>query len=79
MDIIAYDEARAHVYVPAAKSANLTILSLSPKGELAVLGTAPAANGVHSATTDGNGRVFIGDPSGGSLLVIQDEFPASPR
>lgn len=79
VDIIAYDEARAHVYVPAAKSANLTILSLSPKGELAVLGTSPAASGVHSATTDGNGHVFIGDPSGGSLLVIQDEFPASPR
>ena len=79
VDIIAYDETRAHLYVPAAVSANLTILSVSPKGELAVLGTAPAAKGSHCATTDGNGRVFVADPQGGSLIVIQDEFPAAPR
>jgi len=77
VDILAYDEARAHLYVPAGTSATLTILSVSPRGELAVLGTSPAASGVHSCTTDGNGRVFVGDPNGGSLLVIEDAFPAT--
>jgi hypothetical protein len=77
VDIIDYDPERRHLYVPAAKSATLTILGLSAKGELAVLGTVPVAKGSHCATTDGNGRVFVGDPTGGRLLVIADTFPAS--
>src|SRR5439155_23494671 len=79
VDIIEYDAARGHLYVPAAKSATLTILGVSAKGELAVLGTLPAAKGSHCATTDGNGHVFVGDPQGGRLLVIADTFPASLR
>lgn len=79
VDIIAYDPARGHLYFPAAKSATLTILGVSAKGELAVLGTLPIAKGAHSATHDGNGRVFVGDPSGGRLLVLADDYPAAGR
>ncbi len=77
VDIIDYDPLRSHVYVPAAKSATLTILGVSARGELSVLGTLPAAKGSHCATTDGNGHVFVGDPGAGLLLVIADTFPAS--
>jgi hypothetical protein len=79
VDIIDYDAKRGHLYFPAAKDANLTILGVSAKGELAVLGTFPAAKGSHCATTDGNGHVFVGDPQAGRLIVITDTFPASPR
>jgi len=79
VDIIAYDAGRGHLYVPAAQSATLTILGVSAKGELSVLGTLPAARGSHCATTDGNGRVFVGDPEHGRLLVVDDTFPVSMR
>ena len=79
VDIIDYDAARGHLYVPAGKSATLTILGVSAAGELAVLGSAPIAQGAHCATSDGNGRVFVGHPAKGELLVIADEYAASGR
>jgi hypothetical protein len=75
VDIIDYDAARRHLYVPGAESATLTILGVSAQGQLSVLGSAPAATGSHCVTTDGNGRVFVGDPHAGRLLVIRDEYP----
>jgi hypothetical protein len=77
VDIIDYDPARGHLYVPGAKSATLTILGVSVAGQLSVLGAFPAVKGAHCATTDGKGRVFVGDPGHGRLLVVADEFPAS--
>ncbi len=79
VDIIDYDARRGHLYFPAAKSATLTILGVSAKGELSVLGTFPAAKGSHCATTDGNGHVFVGDPQTGRLLVVPDTLPAGAR
>jgi len=77
VDIIDYDPERGHLYVPGAKSATLTILGVSVAGQLSVLGAFPAVQGAHCATTDGKGRVFVGDPGHGRLLVVADEFPAS--
>jgi hypothetical protein len=54
VDIIDYDAQRGHLYFAAAKDATLTILSVSAKGALAVLGTFPAAKD-SLRTTDGNG------------------------
>jgi len=77
VDIIDYDAARGHLYVPAGESATLTILGVSAEGRLSVLGSAPAAKGSHQATTDGAGRVFVGDPHAGRLIVVRDDYPAS--
>ena len=77
VDIIDYDAQRGHLYVPGAKSGTLTILGVSAKGELSLLGKSPTAKGAHCATSDGNGRVFVGDPTAGKLIVIQDKFPSS--
>jgi hypothetical protein len=77
VDIIDYDPQRGHLYVPAAKSATLTILGVSAGGKLSVLGTFPVASGSHCAVTDRDGHVFVGDPRGGRLLVIKDHFTGS--
>jgi len=79
VDIIDYDAQRGHLYVPGSKSATLTILGVSQKGELTVLGTIPAARGSHCVTTDGNGHAFVGDPQRGRLLVIKDSLPPASR
>jgi len=79
VDIIDYDPATGHLFVPGAKSATLTILGVAADGALSVLGTAPVARGSHCAVTDGRRRVFVGDPDRGRLLVIQDAFESSRR
>jgi hypothetical protein len=79
VDIIAYDTARRHLYVPSAKRGTLSILSVSADGRLARLGTSPGCAGAHGVATDQHGRVFVGDPRGGRLLVLADEFPPASR
>jgi hypothetical protein len=79
VDIIAYDSARRHLYVPAAQSATLTILGVSAAGELRVLGAEPVPSGAQGVATDGAGRVFVGDPLAGQLVVVADGYPASGR
>jgi hypothetical protein len=79
VDIIDYDAGRGHLYVPASQSATLTILGVSAAGELSVLGTAQVAKGAQGVATDGAGRVFVGDPLAGQLVVVVDRHPASGR
>ncbi len=79
VDIIDYDAQRRHLYVPGGTSATLTILGVSDAGELSVLGTLAVANGSRCVTSDGNGHVFVGDPKGGRLLVITDDFSSRGR
>lgn len=79
VDIVDYDPASGHLYVPGAKSATLSILGVSGDGRLAVLGSAEVAEGSHCVATDGQGRAFVGDPKHGRLIVIRDTFPSSRR
>jgi hypothetical protein len=78
-DIIAFDAKRSRLYVPAAKTAEMAILSVSPQGKLALLATAPTAKGGHCVAIDGTGRAWVCDPEHGQLLLIRDTLPASPR
>ncbi len=77
VDIIAYSPALAHLYVPGGDSATLTIISVSSAGELAVLGTVPAAEDSHCVTTDDAGHAYVCDPKHGALIVTTDSFPAT--
>lgn len=79
VDIIDYDAEHGRLYVPGATSATLTILSVSSTGALKQVATRPVAKGSHCATTDGRGHVFVGDPKGGRLLVIEDELEPATR
>jgi hypothetical protein len=81
VDIIAYDAARRHLYLPGDESATLAIIDVgaSDRGALTVLGTLPTAAGAHCATTDGAGTVYVCDPARGRLLMVRDPYPASGR
>jgi DNA-binding beta-propeller fold protein YncE len=74
VDVIAYDAARRHLYLPGARSATLTIFSVATDGSLATLGTVPTAHGAHCVTTDG-ASAWVCDPEHGRILEIADSFP----
>ena len=77
VDGIAYDPNHAHLYVPGARAATLTVIEVGPLGALEVLGAVPTSPGAHCAAADHRGHVYICDPRGGRLLVIADPYPAS--
>ena len=73
VDIIGYAPQRRRVYVPAAGSADLTIVDVSPEGHLARRSVVPAAKGGHCATADDRGHAWVCDPARGQLLVFTDD------
>ncbi|MFO0757354.1 MAG: hypothetical protein U0359_12735 [Byssovorax sp.] len=75
VDIIAFAEGLRHLYVPSASSGTMTILGVSEKGALSVLGQVPAATGAHCVAADGNGFAYVCDPSHGAILKIPDPYP----
>jgi DNA-binding beta-propeller fold protein YncE len=77
VDVIAYSPRLGHLYVPAADSGNLTIISVGSRGELRALGSIPTAPEAHCAATDDRGNVYVCDPRAGRLLVMQDPYPGS--
>jgi 6-phosphogluconolactonase (cycloisomerase 2 family) len=77
VDIIAYDAARAHLYVPGGDSATLTILGVKPSGALAALGSVAVATDSHCVAADDRGHAYVCDPKRGALLVVTDPFPAT--
>jgi len=53
VDIIDFDPARRHLYLPGARSATMTIFAVATNGALRPLGAAPTVHGAHCVTTDG--------------------------
>jgi YVTN family beta-propeller protein len=76
VDIIDYDPARRHLYLPGGSSATMTIFSVGTNGALTPLATTPTARAAHCVTTDGN-DVYVCDPGRGRILVVHDSFPAA--
>jgi hypothetical protein len=74
VDVIDYNAKLSHLYVPAAKSATMTVFGVSPAGKLSVLGTKTTVPGAHCVAADPNGNVFVCDPKKGRLLVFRDTF-----
>jgi hypothetical protein len=77
VDIIAYNPALAHLYVPGGDSATLTILGVAKDGKLSVLGSVAVAADSHCVAADDLGHAYVCDPKRGALLVVMDPFPAS--
>lgn len=77
VDIIAYDAARAHLYLPGDETATMAIIGVSAKGQLSVLSVLPTVKDAHCATTDDRGGVYVCDPRGGQLLLLRDDHPPS--
>jgi hypothetical protein len=78
VDIIDYDAARRHLYVPGGKSASLAIVGVAAGGALTELGRAPSPASGHCVVADRQGRAYVCDPPGGRLMVFEDPFPATP-
>ena len=62
VDIIAYDPAHGHLYVPGSESATLTVFTVSPAGKLAVAATAATAPRAHCVTVDDHRQAWIAIP-----------------
>jgi hypothetical protein len=75
VDIIAYDPARAHLYLPGDESATMAIIGVATTGALAVLGVVATVKDAHCVTTDEHGNAYVCDPRGGQLLVVRDPYP----
>jgi len=74
-DIVAYNSALHHLYVPASKTGQMAIVGVSGGGKLSQLGTVTTAQGAHCAVADDRNQVWICDPKAGRLLVVRDTLP----
>ncbi|MFL5318329.1 MAG: YncE family protein [Myxococcaceae bacterium] len=72
VDIIDYDPKRRRIYLGAGGSATLEILQLSSDGKLSHVASIPTQKGSHCVAANGDGLLFVCDPSHGQLLVIHD-------
>src|SRR6266545_1071498 len=75
VDIVAWNPALRHLYVPAAKTGQMAIAGVSAEGKLTLLGTVATAQGAHCAVADDHRQVWICDPKAGRLLVARDTLP----
>src|SRR6185436_10264109 len=75
VDIVAYNPALRHLYVPAAKTGQMAVAGVSGEGKLTLLGTVASAQGAHCAVADDHRQVWVCDPKEGRLLVARDTLP----
>lgn len=75
VDIIAYNPALGHLYVPGGDSATLTIIRVAGNGVLTLLGSVATATDAHCVATDDANHAYVCDPKRGVLLVVTDPFP----
>ena len=73
VDIIDYDPARRHLYLPGARSATMTIFAVAATGALTPLATVPTAKGAHCVAVDGT-DAYVCDPDHGRILVVRDAY-----
>lgn len=78
VDSIGYAPTLGHLYVPAGKTADLTIFGVASGGKLTALGKAPTAADAHTVAFDpGTRNLYVGAPARGTVLVIHDSYPSS--
>jgi hypothetical protein len=76
VDIIAYNPALGHLYVPGGDSATLSIIAVGAGGKLDVLGSVAVAEDSSCVVADDAGHAYVCDPKHGALLVVTDPFPS---
>ena len=74
VDVIAYNPALSHLYLPGAKSATMAIMKVTNEGVLSQLGVVETAPDAHCAAADDLGGIWICDPDQGRLLFLKDPF-----
>lgn len=79
VDLIDYDSRGSRLFVPGSESGTLSVLEVGENGGLTLLGDLPIPRGCHGVAADRAGRAFVGDPSGGRLLVVRLPSSVVPR
>jgi hypothetical protein len=74
VDIVDYDRALHHLYLPGGKNGRLAILGVDSGGGLTSLGGSPSPAGGHCVVSDQSGHAFVCDPKGGRVVVFGDGF-----
>lgn len=72
VDIIAYNPALHHVYLPGAESASMNVIDVSDPAAPRVLATIPAAKGSHCVAADDLNNAYVCDPRRGRLRLFHD-------
>ncbi len=72
VDIIAYNPALHHVYLPGAESASMNVVDVSNPGAPRILETVSTAKGAHCVADDDRNNAYVCDPRRGRLLVFHD-------
>jgi len=75
VDVIAYNPTLRHAYVPASKTADMTVVGVSAAGELRSLRVVPTAKGAHCVAADDRAHAWVCDPVHGQLLLVTDTLP----
>jgi hypothetical protein len=77
VDVIAYNPALGHLYLPGEGSKSMAILGVSSAGQLATLAIVRTAPGAHCVTQDDRGGAWVCSPEDGKLLYFRDDLPPS--
>lgn len=74
-DLVYFNPALSHFYITGSKNASLSVLGVSSKGELSLLGIGVAAMRSHCVVGDDQNNIWVCDPKHGQLLRFKDIFP----
>jgi DNA-binding beta-propeller fold protein YncE len=71
VDNIDYSEDSGLLYAAAAEAAQLTIAKVDDKGKPTPIAVVPTTKGARSVVAGANGRAYLIDPYGGSILKVE--------
>ena len=75
IDIIDYNPALGHLYVPGARDAQVEVVAVARDGGLSALGRFPTAPRAHCVAAEPGGRFYVCDPPRGAVIEFRDPFP----
>jgi hypothetical protein len=76
VDIIAYNPRNHHLYVPS-QGGDLTVIGVAADGSLTNLGVQDGAPGAHCVASDLQHTAYLCDSGHGSIVAVDDPYPAS--
>jgi hypothetical protein len=71
-DVISYNTKLSHLYLTSSKNATLSVIGVSARGRLSLLGQARADKRSHCVVSDDQNNIWVCDPPRGQLLRYKD-------
>jgi hypothetical protein len=69
IDIFAYNQKLAHVYLPSADTGCMAVIGISGSGAPTLLRRTATVKGAHCVTTDDRDHIYVCDPSTAKFSV----------